>query len=112
MTMKKRLSFGFLLTNWIIGLFFIFLLQPSANAAPSFEGKSHLQTHKEVISESLSLPEAPSFEVDLKLFLPSSGFKNPGSYSNSSVAQVPFSEYTTVPFFDVKQTFIHFFFTW
>lgn len=110
--MGKRLSLGILLANWIVGLFFIFLFPPSVDVVHTKEGKSYVQTPQGSISESFNLPETPSFDVDWKLYLSPKGFKSLLHYSTSSVVAIPFSEYSSAPFFDVKQTFIHFFYTW
>ncbi len=109
--MSKRIPFGILLANWIVGLLFV-LLPPSADAASVPDGKSHLQTSQGLISEAANLPEGPVLEFDLKFFPCSAPFNSLLLYSESGVFDIPLSGYSTVPLFDVKQTFIHFFFTW
>ena len=110
--MGKQLSLGVFLTSWILGLFLVFSDSPIADAATFNVGESQLQTSKSLFVESFSLPEAPSFEADLEPFVSTPGIKNLLDYSKFAVVEIPFSEYTTFPFFDVKQTFIHFFHTW
>lgn len=112
MTMSKRISLGILLTNWIVGLFFILFFPPSVDAAPSIDHKSHFQVSQGLVSDSGNLPDKPSLELDLKFFVSSSGLKSLPTYSTSTVLGFLFSEYGSVPLFDIKQTFIHFFFTW
>lgn len=110
--MSKRFPFGILLTNWLVGLFFILLLPTSAAAAISPEGKSYLQTSKNLISETANLPESPSIDFDIKFFLSSGHFNSTFENQDSGTLDFPVSKYNSIPFFDVKQTFIHFFFTW
>ncbi|HSF54658.1 MAG TPA: hypothetical protein VLA71_12940 [Algoriphagus sp.] len=110
--MSKRLSLGVLLANWIVGICFILLLPQSADAATAVDGKSFLQTSKSLISESANLPEVPSLEFDLKFFTASGLFNSPFYSLHSGSLDFPDSKYGTIPFFDVKQTFIHFFYTW
>lgn len=110
--MSKRFPFGILLTNWLVGLFFILLLPTSADAAISLEGKSYLQTSKNLISETANLPDSPSLDFDIKFFLSSGSFNSIFEKQDSGTLDFPVSKYNSIPFFDVKQTFIHFFFTW
>jgi hypothetical protein len=110
--MSKRIPFGIVLTNWIVGLFFVLLLPASADAATAVDGKSYLQTSKGLVSEVANLPEGPSLEFDLKFFLSSGQSNSIFAKQDSGTLDFPNSKYNTVPFFDVKQTFIHFFFTW
>jgi|SRR5690606_1236336 len=110
--MDKRLSLGIFLANWIVCLFLVCSLPSSADAAHSTYAKSKVQLSKSLFSESFNLSETSSHEISFEGFLPSQRSKFLFSNSRASVASIPFSEYTTVPFFDVKQTFIHFFHTW
>jgi hypothetical protein len=110
--MNKRLTLGILLTNWLVCLCLVFSLPNSLEAASSTDSKAQLQQSKSLFSETFNLSETSSHEINFEGFiLPQRG--NP-SLVNSDVKVVPisFSEYSTIPFFDVKQTFIHFFHTW
>ncbi|OOG77108.1 hypothetical protein [Algoriphagus sp. A40] len=110
--MSKRISFGFIFANWIVGLFLILLLPTSAEAVTTLDDKSYLQTSKNLISETANLPESPSLEFDLKFFLSSGLFNSIFNKPYSGTLDFPVSKYNTIPFFDVKQTFIQFFYTW
>jgi len=110
--MSKQIPLGILLANWIVGLFFVLLTPLSTDTVSSVDGKSYLQTSQGLISEIGDLAEKPLFDLDLKAALPSSGFKDLLVHSKPAAASMLYSAYSTVPFFDVKQTFIHFFFTW
>ena len=110
--MKKLFPFGILLTNWLVGLLFIFLIPTSADAAISPEGKSQLQTSKNLISEIGNLPESPTLDFDIKFFLSPGLFKSIFEKQDAGTLDFPVSKYGSIPFFDVKQTFIHFFYTW
>lgn len=109
--MSKQIPLSILLTNWIVGLLFVLLAPTSVEAAPSFEGKSYVQTSQGLVSDSFNLPDGPPLEVDLEFFQSPELFRN-SSYLKSAAFAVPYSEYGSVPLFDVKQTFIHFFFSW
>jgi hypothetical protein len=110
--MNKRIMFRMLLANWIVGLVLIFQVPQTVEATTLSSGKSQLQTSKSVIADLGSLPESVTLDFDLK-FLASFGFDggNAPCCSTISFARGN-SEYTTVPLFDVKQTFRHFFYTW
>lgn len=110
--MSKQIPLGILLANWIVGLFFVLLAPLSVDVVSSVDGKSYLQTSQGLISEIGDLAEKPPLEFDLKVALPSPGFKGLLVHSKAATTSSLSSAYSTVPFFDVKQTFIHFFFTW
>jgi len=110
--MSKQIPLGILLANWIVGLFFVLLTPLSVDVVSSVDGKSYLQTSQGLLSEIGDLAEKPPLELDLKVALPSEAFKGLLVHSKAAVATGLYSAYSTVPFFDVKQTFIHFFFTW
>ncbi len=110
--MSKQFSLGIFLANWILGLFLILLLPAPVGSDLSFDGKSHLQTSKSVFSESFNLPETASYDIESEPFAVTLGIKRLIWHSVPQVVEILFSEYTTVPFFDILKTFIHFFFTW
>lgn len=110
--MNKRIPFGILLSTWMLGLLFVLMLPGSVEAAPLPNGKSQLQAAKVLVSDLGSLPESPSLEFDLKYFLSSALCSEQSLFWKSASAMTWESSYNTLPLFDVKQTFRHFFFTW
>ncbi len=110
--MNKRIPFGILMANWIVGLFFILLLPGSVEGATLPDGKAHLQISKTLVSDLGSLPETPSLEFDLKFFASSALAGGESQFWQRTAAKAGDSNFSTIPLFDVKQTFRHFFFTW
>lgn len=110
--MSKQIVFRMLLANWIVGLVLIFQVPQTVEAATLSSSKSQLQSSKSVVADLGSLPESVTLDFDLK-FLESFGFYGGTASCISTIAVAGENDkYSSVPLFDVKQTFRHFFYTW
>lgn len=110
--MKRNLPFGVLFSNWIVGFFLFFLFPPQIETQVAESNQITIETVKGEISESFQTPENLSIEIEWKLqfFIHSSGGNR--ILDSSSYSQDFVSAYSTLPLFDVKKLFIHFFHTW
>lgn len=110
--MKRTLSFGILLSNWIVGFFLFFLFPTDINNREGEFNKTTIQHVKGEILESFQTPESTSLEIEWKLqfFLHSTGWNTISD--SSSYGHFLISAFTSLPLFDVKTLFIHFFHTW
>ncbi|TDQ18242.1 hypothetical protein DFQ04_0040 [Algoriphagus boseongensis] len=110
--MKRQVTSVLLLTNWILGLFLIFLAPSQANAEQENLQKTSISSSIPHFEESIQLPEVPDFELDLKILV---GANTNWIELNPTAEILPDfhqSEYGSTPLFDVKTTFFYFFHTW
>lgn len=110
--MRSSLTFGLLLVNLIVGLFLSSTISTEAYAHFDSDHKSSIQTIQGEISGCFLTSENVSFDGD----------GNPPAYLLSaegntllgfaSITEAFFSQYSSLPLFDIKKLFIHFFHTW
>lgn len=110
--MKRALSCGVLVSNWIVGLILFFHFPPETNTQLKEVNQTTLQSVNGEKIDSFQTPESVSFEIEWKLLFPiqSAGLRTVDNIF-SFISRIC-STYTTLSFFDVKQLFIHFFHTW
>ncbi|WP_111671055.1 hypothetical protein [Algoriphagus litoralis] len=110
--MKSRLTLGVLLFNWIVGLILFFTFSPELRPQFQEDSKSTLQSVNVELSECLQIPESISFEFEWKsqIFMHATGWSSSlGIYSYTTTLN---SSFSSLPLFDIKKLFIHFFHTW
>lgn len=110
--MKRQTKAILLLTNWLVGLLLIFSFQSPVHASEGSQKFSTFETGNTSLAESIQLPEVPSFELDIKIpFQPVQLFFF--EFSSPVCAATLFPDrFDSIPLFDIKSTFIHFYYTW
>lgn len=115
--MNKRLAASMIFLSWIFGLLAFFQFQPVQ--AESSHSKQEIYAYPlsdsnfdNSLAQSVQV-EVPSFKVDWKLYgkLNASGVHIQVKSLLSSPSEKGLPEKSS-PLFDVKTTFLHFFYTW
>ncbi|MFN3760709.1 MAG: hypothetical protein ACK4SF_15975 [Algoriphagus aquaeductus] len=110
--MKRQRLAILLLTNWLLGLLLIFCFPTQVQATENEKGFYILDEGGSNLAESIQLPEAPSFDLDLKTPFHSVQYLFHWEQIPVCVQMLHPQRHDHQPLFDVKSTFIHFFYTW
>lgn len=110
--MKRSLSFAILLFNWTVGFFLYFQFPSELDSSRIEQEQITISPVTGEVLEAFQVPEGFSIETEWKLpYLAS--FGNWSIFLGSSFDYLdPTSGYSSLPLFDVKKLFIHFFHTW
>ena len=110
--MKARLTFGVLVANLVVGLFLLFAAAPKVPTHYAPDTQESLQTVPGKISGSFLNPENTSFEFEWNPQIYFSSASKNSLLGFSSFTKPLSSSYSSLPLFDCKKLFIHFFHTW
>ncbi|MFC5623810.1 hypothetical protein [Algoriphagus winogradskyi] len=114
--MKKQLSFLVISLSWVIWFIAVFAFPVSTTSTHTdFSHDSvsnHIQLSANPLSAGIDILKIPEFKVDWSL-----NYKLNSDYKFELIS--PYKAYLSpsffkksLPLFDVKDTFIHFFYTW
>lgn|GEM_PF-3615696 len=110
---KQKIASALLLSQWVFGLWLLIFFPPQAHAKQQFSHQTTLEVGDHFTVDHGILPESQEVEADPRLFLS----------TQSGAEKLPFTVpflcfclnplyLDSVPLFDIKSTFIHFFYTW
>lgn len=110
---KRNIASALLLTLWFLGLSLLVFFPSQSHASQEISKQTTIEIADQVALDHGILPESPDLETDLKI-----------SWHNLADSELPlllntFENYSqhplykdSAPLFDIKTTFIHFFYTW
>ncbi len=110
---KRKIASALLLTQWFLGLSLLVFFPSQSHASQETTDQATLEVADQVVLDHGILPQSPDLETDLKLswYIPTEAKTPLLLNSNENYCQHPLYR-DSVPLFDIKTTFIHFFHTW